>query len=411
MLEEYFSDARTIGRHLEGLLGSHVDGFVAWLKDQGYARSSVRGFVAVFSTVGRWLQRRKLGARDLSDELVTRFLRRSGTDGIRPHERASLNHILEYLRRTGITPRDDSASEPTAVERVVEKFRRYLRHDRALAEATLHGYCSRIQLFLSACFSTGSVELARLSVKDVQDFTLHYAQGRTPKTAQTMLTALRSFMRFLYLRGLISEKLDDHIPSVATWRQASPPKWLPDEDVERLLNCCDRHSAIGQRDYAVLLLLARLGLRAGEILLLELDDIRWEAAEITVHGKGPHRKRFPIPDDVGAAIAVYLKNARPRCDSRRVFVRVKAPYRGLGHASTVDTIVSDALQRAGLAPPMKGAHLFRHSLATHMLRNGATLTEIGQILHHASPDTTSIYAKVDIEGLRDIAQPWPGDCS
>lgn len=409
MLEEYFSDASAIGRHREGLLGSHVDRFVVWLNEQGYARASVRGFVVVFSAVGRWLQRRTLGAGDLSTELAARFLRRSDTGEIRPHERASLNHILEYLHRAGIAARDASAPEPAAVERLVEEFGRYLRHDRALAEATLHGYCSRIQLFLSACFSTGSVELARLSVKDVQDFTLHYARGRTPRTAQTMLTVLRSFLRFLYLRGLISEKLDDHIPSVASWRQASPPKWLPHEDVERVLNCCDRHSAIGQRDYAVLLLLARLGLRAGEVLLLELDDIRWEAAEITVHGKGPRRKRFPLPDDVGAAIAVYLKSARPRCDSRRVFLRVRAPYRGLGHASTVDTIVSDALQRAGLDPPMKGAHLFRHSLATRMLRNGATLTEIGQILHHANPDTTSIYAKVDIDGLRGLAMPWLGD--
>ncbi len=409
MLEEYFSDASAIGRHREGLLGSHVDGFVVWLNEQGYARASVRGFVAVFNAVGRWLQRRTLGAGDLSTELAARFLRRSNTGGIRPHERASLNHILEYLHRAGMAARDASAPEPAPVERLVEEFRRYLRHDRALAEATLQGYCARVRLFLSVCFGTGPVELPRLSVKDVEDFAMHYAQGRTSKSTQTMLTALRSWLRFLYLRELISEELADRVPSVAFWRQASHPKWLADEDIERVLNGCDRHSAIGQRDYAVLLLLARLGLRAGEVLLLELDDIRWEAAEITIHGKGPRLKRFPLPDDVGAAIAAYLKNARPRCDSRRVFLRVRAPYRGLGHASTVDTIVSDALQRAGLDPPMKGAHLFRHSLATRMLRNGATLIEIGQILHHANPDTTSIYAKVDIDGLRGLAMPWLGD--
>jgi len=347
----------------------------------------------------------------LSTELVTHFLRRSGSGGIRDHERAALNRILGHLRRTGVAPGEDTVSEPTSAECMVEEFGRYLRNDRALAEATLQGYCARVRLFLSACFRTGSVELARLSVKDVEGFALHYAHGRTPKSIQTMLTALRSWLRFLYLRELISEELADRAPRVAFWRQTSPPKWLADKDVERVLNCCDRHSAMGQRDYAVLLLLARLGLRAGEVLLLELDDIRWEAAEITVHGKGPHRKRFPLPDDIGAAIAAYLKTARPRCDSRRVFLRVRAPYRGLGHASTVDTIVSDALKRAGLNPPMKGAHLFRHSLATRMLRNGATLTEIGQILHHANPDTTSIYAKVDIDGLRGLAMPWPGDHS
>lgn len=226
-----------------------------------------------------------------------------------------------------------------------------------------------------------------------------------------MLTALRSFLRYLFLRELIGVDLSHQLPKVASWPQAQPPKWLPAEDIQRVLNCCSRHTPAGQRDYAILLLLARLGLRAGEILSLELEDIRWEAAEIDVRGKGSERKRFPLPEDVGQAIVAYLKEARPRCSSRRVFLRAKAPYRGLGHASTVDTIVSRALNRAGLDPPLKGAHLFRHSLATHMLRNGATLTEIGQILHHANPDTTSIYAKVDIAGLRALAMPWPGEHS
>jgi len=409
MLEQYFSDARAIRQHREGLLGSHVVGFVGWLSGQGYARARVRFFVGVFSALGRWLQRCGLGARDVSTELVGRFLYRSGNDGVRLHERAALNHILGHLRRIGIAPRGDSVSEPAPLECVVEDFRRYLLYDRALAEATLHGYCPRVRLFLSACFGTGHVELGRLSVKDVQDFVLHYARNRAPKSTQLMLSALRSFLQFLYLRGQISVKLADQVPTVASWRQTQPPRWLPDEDIERVLNCCDRHSAIGQRDYAILLLLARLGLRAGEILSLQLDDIRWETAEIDVRGKGPQRKRFPLPEDVGAAIAAYLKNARQRCGSRRLFLRAIAPYRGLGHASTVDTVVSRALARAGLDPPMKGAHLFRHSLATHMLRNGATLTEIGQILHHAHPDTTSIYAKVDIAGLRELAMPWPGE--
>jgi len=410
MLEEYFSDVGAIGRHRKGPLGSHVDGFVGWLSGQGYARDTVQLCVAVFSALGRWFQRRKLGAWDASAELVQRFLHRAtNTGGVRRHERAALKHILDYLRRIGIAARDNASPEPTPLECVVEQFRRYLLRDRALAEATLQGYCAPVRLFLCACFGTGQVECDRLSVKDVHEFVLHHARNRTPKSIQLMLTALRSFLRFLYLRGLISVPLAEHVPSVACWCQTEPPKWLPDEDIERVLNGCNRHSATGQRDYAILLLLARLGLRAGEILSLELDDIRWETAEVRVRGKGPQRKRFPLPEDVGAAIAAYLKNVRSRCDSRRLFLRAKAPYRGLGHASTVDTIVSRALARAGLDPPMKGAHLFRHSLATHMLRNGATLTEIGQILHHTNPDTTSIYAKVDIDGLRGLAMPWPGD--
>ncbi len=410
MLEEYFYDASAIGRYREGPQGSHVDGFAAWLKDRGYARRSVRRYVRIFGALGRWLHRHKLGARDLSTELAGRFLHRSGIGEVRHQERAALKQVLAYLRQTGIAARDDSVSEPDFAEYLIEEFRDYLLHDRALAEVTVQDRCSDVRFFLAARFGTGRVDVDRLSVSDLQDFVLDYARDRAPRSTQSLSTSLRSFLRFLYLRELISEELADHVPSVVCWRQTTPPKWLPDEDVERVLNCCDRHAATGQRDYAILLLLARLGLRAGEVRLLELGDIRWEAAEISVRGKGPRRKRFPLPGDVGEAIAAYLKNARPRCDSRRVFLRAVAPCRGLG-PSTVGTIVSAALRRAGLNPPMKGAYLFRHSLATHMLRHGATLTEIGQILHHAHPDTTSIYAKVDIDGLRGLAMPWPGDYS
>ena len=410
MLEQYFSDVRVIGRYREGPLGSYVDGFVRWLGKQGYARSTVRLCVEVLGHFGCWVHRRKLGAGDVSAELVGRFLCRSArAEGTRRHERAALGHILEYLRQVGVAVQGEPEPKADGLECVIEDFRRYLLHDRALSEATSCGYCPRVRLFLSQCFGTGPLEFDKLSVKQVQAFVMHHARDRAPKSTQLMLTALRSFLRFLYLRGQITTELADHVPTFASWRQAQPPKWLPAEDIEWILNCCDRHSAIGQRDYAILLLLARLGLRAGEIVSLGLEDIWWETAEIGVCGKGLQRKRFPLPEDVGLAIASYLKNARPRCGSRRLFLRAKAPYRGLGHASTVDTVVSRALTRAGLDPPLKGAHLFRHSLATHMLRNGAMLTEIGQILHHASPDTTSIYAKVDIDGLRTVAMPWPGN--
>ena len=411
MLEQYFSDAQVIARYREGPLGCYVDGFVCWLGRQGYARSTVRVFVEVLGHLGRWLQRRKQEACNVSSELIGSFLRRAGRSKGTHRERAALGHILEYLRQVGVAVQGEPEPEADPLEHVIDDFSKYLLHDRALSQATLCGYCPPVRLFLSQCFGTRRLELDKISVKHVQEFVLHHSRNRTPKSIQLMLTALRSFFRFLYLHGEITVELADHVPSVASWRQTQLPKWLPAEDVERVLDCCDRHSLIGQRDYAILLLLARFGLRAGEIVSLELEDIRWETAEIDVSGKGSHRKRFPLPDDVGLAIAAYLKNARPRCRSRRVFLRAKAPYRGLGSSATVDTVVSRALSRAGLDPPMKGAHLFRHSLATHMLRHGATLTEIGQILHHTNPNTTSIYAKVDIAGLRAIAMPWPGDHS
>jgi site-specific recombinase XerD len=316
---------------------------------------------------------------------------------------------VDYLRRTGIVVQRDETPKADPLRDMVEDFGRYLIHDRALSQATLDGYCPRVRLFLSACFGNRQMELDTLSVRHVQEFVFEHSRDRAPKSTQLMLTALRSFLRFLFLRGKITVELAAHVPTVASWRQAEPPKWLPSEDIERVLEACDRRSACGRRDYAILSLLARIGLRAGEVVALDLGDIRWETGQISICGKGSHRKRFPLPSDVGKAIAAYLKNGRPHCDSRRVFVRSFAPYRGLARSVCVDAVVSRALRRAGLNPPLKGAHLFRHSLATSMLRHGATLTEIGQILHHANPDTTSIYAKVDIAGLRALAQPWPGE--
>ena len=412
MLEDCFSDARVIDGYRGGPFGPWVDGLARGLRSEGYARSTVRLCIQVVGRFGRWIQQQKLQVEEVSAEVIGRFLGRSArTEGVLRHERTSLAHLLEHLRQVGVAVEVRHEPEADPIESVIEGFSRYLLRDRALAEATLCGYCPRVRLFLSHCFGTGAPTLDTLTVKQLHEFALHHARGRAPRSTQLMLTALRSFLRYLFLRELIGVDLSHQLPKVASWPRAQPPKWLPPEDIQKVLNSCNRHSLAGQRDHAILLLLARLGLRAGEIVSLELENIRWETAEIDVCGKRSQRKRFPLPEDVGEAIAAYLKEARPRCSSRRVFLRAKAPYRGLGHASTVDTIVSRALKRAGLDPPLKGAHLFRHSLATRMLRNGATLTEIGQILHHANPDTTSIYAKVDISGLRALAMPWPGEHS
>jgi site-specific recombinase XerD len=197
------------------------------------------------------------------------------------------------------------------------------------------------------------------------------------------------------------------VPTVANWRLSTAPKYLAPKDVAHVLETCDRRTANGRRDYAILLLLARLGLRAGEVVSLQLEDINWREGEILVRGKGSYHDRLPLPIDVGKALTDYLRNGRPVCQTRRVFVCAKAPRRGFAEASTVSTIVSQALKRADLHPACKGAHLLRHSLATSMLRSGVTLGEIGEVLRHRLPKTTEIYAKVDFDGLRSLAHPWP----
>jgi len=225
--------------------------------------------------------------------------------------------------------------------------------------------------------------------------------------AKLMVSALRSFFRFLFQHGETETDLAGAVPTVPAWQLAVVPKYLTPAEVERVVHACSRNTAVARRDRAIILLLARLGLRASEVIALELDDIDWRAAVLTVRGKGGYHDRLPLPADVGEAMAAYLRHYRPICTTRRVFIRIKAPYRGFGHPSSISTIVCRALNRAGLQPSLKGAHILRHSLATSMLRSGASLDEIGEILRHRTPNTTEIYAKVDINSLRSLALPWP----
>jgi site-specific recombinase XerD len=223
-----------------------------------------------------------------------------------------------------------------------------------------------------------------------------------------MTTAFRSFFSFLFQSGELQADLAVSVPTVADWRLSTVPKHLRPEEVRRLLGVCDRKTSAGRRDYAILLLLARLGLRAGEVVSLDLDDIDWRAGEILIRGKGLLHDRMPLPVDVGEALTAYLRMDRPRCQTRRAFVCMKAPRSGFGGPSTVSTIVRRALDRAGLHPALKGAHVLRHSLATTMLCSGASMSEIGEVLRHRVPSTTEIYAKLDFDALRSLAHPWPG---
>ena len=223
-----------------------------------------------------------------------------------------------------------------------------------------------------------------------------------------MAGALRCFLRFLYMHRDITTDLAQAVPAVANWRLSNLPKYIEPEQVKCLLKSCDQTTILGQRNYTILLILARLGLRAGEVVNMRLDDIDWEAGEFIVHGKGNQQDRLPIPYDVGKSLAKYLRYGRPRCSSRQVFIRTKAPIRGFANSSRISTIVMQALKHAGINSTCKGAHLLRHSLATNMLRRGASFNEIGEILRHKLMNTTEIYAKVDLQALRKLAQPWPG---
>lgn len=391
-----------------GPLGKHVDGFVEALVSTGYERASIHAKVHVAAQLGRWLDRRGLGLRDL-DHRVREF-HRWRRRRYRAHRgaEATVVQLLRHLQTAGVLSLAVVSTRRGAATAIEEQYATYLREERGLARATLINYLPLVVRFLVDRFGEGPVRVGQLKADDVTRFVLRRAYTMSPGRAKLLVTTLRSFLRFLFLRGETAMDLTPSVPTVADWRLAKVPKFIPAEDVQRLLRACDRRSVTGRRDYVVLLMLARLGLRASEVVQLTLDDIDWESGEFVVRGKGRRHDRLPIPTDVGDALVEYLRRGRPRCTSRRVFICGKAPRRGFAGPVAISTIVRRAIDRAGLRTPTKGAHLLRHSLATDLLRRGASLDEIGELLRHRSPDTTMLYAKVDLRSLRDVAQPWPG---
>ena len=321
---------------------------------------------------------------------------------------ATLQLLLKLLRQSEVIPAPMAEVDSSELMRTVHQFESYLAHERCLSQASLINYIPVVRRFLDELFGTHPISLEKICQADIARFVLRYANVLSRGRAKLMVTALRSFFRFLRLRGDINIDLAGVVPTVANWRYATVPKWIHQEDVEKLLGICDQTTVTGQRNHTILLFLARLGLRSGEVVNMTLDDINWEAGEIKVGGKSRKQDRLPLPKDVGEALAKYLCNGRPRCSTRRVFVRMKAPVCGFVDSSAVYSMVRRAFDRAGLNPANKGPHILRHSLATNMLRKGASLGEIGEILRHRDLSTTQIYAKVDLEALSRIAQPWPG---
>ncbi len=366
--------------------------------------------VRIAACFSRWLKQTGVGLKDICDDHAIRYLRyRARHVKPFPADRAALRHLIDLLRSEGVIPGENIAARsvlPTEI--CAQEYAEYLRDAQALAEATIIHYVPFVRDFLHHCFGDGKVTLSRLRAADVVSFVQLRARRLHLRHAKLMTTALRSFLRYVRYRGDIAPDLAAAVPAVANWSMQSIPRAISAEQTRQLLASVNRQTAVGRRDYAILLLLARLGLRAGEVAFLELDDIDWRSGQLSVRGKGGQRNELPLPADVGKAIAAYLQHGRPRSNSRRVFLRVKAPITGFRRSNGVITLVRHSLQRAGIDAPTMGAHQFRHGLATQMLSHGASLSEIGEVLGHRHPQTTSIYAKVNIKALRTLAVPWPG---
>ena len=407
---DYFFNDRTNPRTIEALtsgpLASSLRAYAERLRGDGYAAHS--GFVQLrlLGCFNRWLDRKGLAGADVDSAIIGRYLHGRAQNGkLRKGDSASLSRLLTILRPdgSGVT-----APPSTPVEAALVHFQQYLRQERSLSEATVINYTPVARSFLLERFPKGALHFQQITAADVTACVQRQATLVTSKRAALVVTALRSFLRYLFHRGIVAIDLASCVPTIATWSLSNVPRFLSGEQIEKILGSCDRETVIGKRDYALLLLLARLGLRAGEVVALTLDDFDWEAGLITVRGKGKRVAQMPLPSEVGTAIAEYLSTGRPRCSSRRVFIRAHAPLTGFANSVAICSLVDKALERAGVESEYRGSHVFRHSLATIMLQHGASLPEIGDLLRHRRPDTTRIYAKVDLVSLRSIALPWPG---
>ena len=410
MIKRFFTNPDTIQRMHEGPLGHYIDDYVALLDEQGYSRQSACSQTRLVADLSRWLHRQGFEANDINEQTIDMFLRdREQHLRLRRGDRYTLNKLLDHLRKMGIVEDKLPPTKTSDGQDLEDDFKRYLLQERGLSQATVVNYIPFIRKFLLERFDTDTILFGELRPADITEFVKNHAYDLSHGRARLMVTALRVFLWYLRYRKHIIVDLAACVPAVANWQLSALPKFLQPEQVQDVLKHCYRQSSIGRRNYAILLLLARLGFRACEVVALRLEDIDWQNGHINIRGKGGQLACFPLPHDVGESVAAYLQNGRPRCSTRRVFVRHKAPLRGFANSSTISSIVQRALERAGVNSHCKGAHLFRHTLATEMLRQGASLAEIGELLRHRSPETTMIYAKVDVKALRALAQPWPGD--
>jgi len=404
------NDQVVLSRAPEGPLAAHISSFAEFVSAQGYALYSIRPQVRLAAGFSRWLKQKGIDVRCITSDHSSRYLRDRARH-VRPcrGDAAALRHLLDFLHGEGVVPAEKvSVRRLTPAERFTQAYEQHLREAQALAEATILNYVPFILSFLKDCFGDGPVILSRLCARDVVSFVQRQAPRLHRKRAKLMTSALRSFFRYTRYRGEVVLDLAAAVPVVANWSMPSIPRAISADQVHRLLASIDRQTATGRRDYAILLLLARLGLRSSEVTFLELDDIDWNTGTLNVRGKSSRFNEFPLPQEVGKAIAAYLRDGRPPSTSRRVFLRAKAPIRGFRGASGVGSIVRHSLKRSGVKAPTYGAHQFRHGLATEMLRQGASLGEIGDVLGHRHPQTTKIYTKVDLAALRTLALPWPG---
>lgn len=394
-----------------GGLSNSLELFAKYLREDGYRPLTIEGYRKSVAHFAHWMRARELSIADIDEQTLVRFAaHRCRCPGGRRMKSVSSSYVARVRRfidfleeRDDQTRREQSAGDSLASARL-RLYRAWLLEQRGLSERTVDGY----EHWISQLIRTLGDIPGQYTAERIRDAIRHEAQHRSLSATSGMVTSLRSYLRYLAATGQCRPGLDGAVPTVAGWRLSALPRYLVESDVERVIESCEQRDPAGLRDRAILLLLARLGLRGGDIVALRFDDLDWGRGQVSVRGKSRRSVRLPLPQDAGDAILAYIKDGRPPLAARQVFLCAYAPHRPLRTASIVSAVVASALRRAGIDnPPSRGAHLLRHSAATSMLRGGASLDAIGAVLRHRSADTTAHYAKVDIKMLAPLALPWP----
>lgn len=410
MLTHYYELPHFIKLLRNGPGGAHLDGFAEQLWEVGYARITARRFIRAAQHLLYWAGRKHIPVQGLDDIRVQQFKRHLPRCRCHSFGHCDQNlvtgvcHFIEYLRHIHVVPASPVETVEPAPSALLVAFQCWMRDNRNIGDAALYNYSFAVRDLLQ----TLGEDPRDFNAGGLRAFVLEQSQRCGISKAKTMVTALRMFIRFLIADGQCAVGLDAAIPSLAQWHLSDLPRYLQPDEVERVIAACNPDTAIGLRDRAIVLLLARLALRAGDVLRLRLGDVDWADGRIRVTGKGRRETHLPLTQEVGDAIVAYLTQGRPATNTDRLFVRSRAPLRGFASHSAISVIVARAMRRAGVVPATRGAaHILRHSAATAMLRQGASLYDVAVVLRHRSIETTTLYAKVDVGTLQQIAQPWP----
>ena len=405
---------------MEELLASHRDPlvmeFIDRLRSAGFAEKTLRAKRTIVAAFLRWARNRRVPCHELGTTDLDAFLQgfRPGRHSRWRHARGLLLGFLAFLHPDDPRPSPQESLADSCRARLLARYQDFLINERGLTKQTIYVYTPLVRTAIAGLSNlSGSQRPCEWDAEAVHAFLMERSHNRSCEGVRLVAVTLRSLLRFLYIRGEVPRDLSLGVSRFQKWKLATVPTYLSPVDVEKVLAACDVATPTGRRDRAILLLLARLGLRAGEVVALEVGDIAWRSGEILVRGKGQQRDRLPLPADVGEAMALYLRRDRGESASRRVFLRLNAPREGLTGPASVGHIVRKLLARVGIIRTSRGAaHMFRHSLATRMIRHGASISEIAEVLRHRSQNTTGLYAKVAFQALREVARAWPreGGC-